>query len=289
MTAPELRLRRAETGDLDFVAGLLVDEEVEPYLAAGRARDRESIAAEIERSRAEPQDFGRFVIEVNGERAGAMGFEVSNRRSRIARLERLAVHPDFRGRRIADEAARLFQRHLLLELGFHRLELEIYGFNERAIAHAERSGFVREGLKRKAYLRHGGWVDAVLFSLLREDLGVPDLLDEHVERFNAGVRSGDWTAMLENFDDAAALELRGVPVGPFVGKDAIAAAYREQPPDDELLVLERRERDGGVDARYAWRAEPDVPAGELLLDTRAGKIRNVVVTFDRGVEWRGLE
>jgi steroid delta-isomerase len=228
------------------------------------------------------------VIEVDAERAGAMGFEVSNRRSKIARLERLAVHPNFRGRHVADEAARLLQRQLLLELGFHRLELEIYGFNDRALRHAERSGFVREGNKRKAYLRHGDWVDAVLFGLLREDLQV-GLLEEHVERFNTGVRTGDWGAMLEQFDDAAELEFRGIPVGPYVGKEAIAAAYRDRPPDDELRVLEHRERDGGVDARYAWLAEPDVAAGEMLLTAVDGRIGKLVVTFDRGVEWGSVE
>jgi RimJ/RimL family protein N-acetyltransferase len=93
-----------------------------------------------------------------------------NERSRIARLERLAIHPRFRGRRLADEAARVFQRLLLGELGFHRLELEIYAFNERACAHAERSGFVREGRKRRAYLYEGEWVDTVLYALLPEDL-----------------------------------------------------------------------------------------------------------------------
>jgi RimJ/RimL family protein N-acetyltransferase len=82
----------------------------------------------------------------------------------------LAVHPAFRGRRVADEAARAFQRYLVFELGFHRLELAVYGFNERAIAHTERAGFVREGVKRKAYLRHGEWQDAVQFGLVREDL-----------------------------------------------------------------------------------------------------------------------
>jgi RimJ/RimL family protein N-acetyltransferase len=30
---------------------------------------------------------------------------------------------------------------------------------------------VREGVKRKAYWRHGEWVDGVMFGLLREDLG----------------------------------------------------------------------------------------------------------------------
>jgi hypothetical protein len=114
---------------------------------------------------------------------------------------------------------------------------------------------------------------------------VDGLLERHVERFNAGVRSGDWEPMLEQFDDTAELEFRGIPVGPFSGRDAIAAAYREQPPDDELRVLEEREREDGVDARYAWLAEPDVAAGEMLITTDAGRIRRLVVTFDRGVKW----
>jgi RimJ/RimL family protein N-acetyltransferase len=170
----ELRLRRAEPDDLDFLVELMSHEEVEPYLAVIRPRDREGLAAEIERSQGEPQEYGRFLIEVeeNGEwrRAGLMGFEVANRRSRIANLGSLAVHPDFRGRRLSDRAARLFQRHLLLDLGYHRLQLEIYGFNERALRHAERAGFVREGVRRKAYDRHGEWVDGVIYGLVREDL-----------------------------------------------------------------------------------------------------------------------
>jgi RimJ/RimL family protein N-acetyltransferase len=99
-----------------------------------------------------------------------MRYALANRRNRIANLGGLAVHPDFRGRRISDEAARLFQRHLLVDLGFHRLQLECYGFNDRAIRHAERSGFVREGVKRKAYWRHGEWVDGILFGLITDDL-----------------------------------------------------------------------------------------------------------------------
>jgi RimJ/RimL family protein N-acetyltransferase len=103
-------------------------------------------------------------------RAGALGFELANRRSRIANLGNLAIHPDFRGRRFSDAAAKLLQRHLLFNLGFHRLQLEIYGFNERAQRHAERAGFVREGVRRRAYWRHDEWVDGVIYGLVREDL-----------------------------------------------------------------------------------------------------------------------
>jgi RimJ/RimL family protein N-acetyltransferase len=165
-----VEIRRAELSDLDFLVELFSHDEVEPFLAAVRVRDPEGIRAEIERSLAEPEEFGRFVIEVDGERAGAMGFQVVNRRSRIADLGGLAVHPEFRGRRIADEAARMFQRHLLLDLGYHRLQMEIYDFNERAQAHAERAGWVREGVRRKAYERHGEWVDGILYGIVREDL-----------------------------------------------------------------------------------------------------------------------
>ncbi len=163
-------IRRAQPEDVDFLVELFGHEEVEPFLSVVRARDRESLLAEIERSQAEPQDFGRFVIEVDAELAGAMGFEVANRRSRIANLGGLAIHPDFRGRRIADEAAAQFRCFLMEELGYHRLQLEIYGFNERAVAHAERVGFVREGVRRKAYWRHGEWEDSLLFGLVEEDL-----------------------------------------------------------------------------------------------------------------------
>jgi RimJ/RimL family protein N-acetyltransferase len=165
-----ISIRRAREDDVDFLHELVNDDDVEPFLGGRAALDRGSLLREIERSDAETEDYGRFVIEVEGERAGVMGFEVANRRSKIADLERLAVHPSFRGRRVADEAARLFQRYLFDELGYHRLQLEIYGFNERAQVHAERAGFVREGVRRRAYHRHGEWVDGVLYGLLKEDL-----------------------------------------------------------------------------------------------------------------------
>ena len=163
-------IRRARPDDVDFLLELNSHEDVDRYLAARRATTREELLEEIERSEREPKDFGRFVVEADSRRAGVMGFAVANRRSRIASLGGLAVHPDFRGGRISDEAARLLQRYLLFDLDYHRLELEIYGFNERAMRHAERAGFVREGVRRKAYRRHGDWVDGVLYGLVAEDV-----------------------------------------------------------------------------------------------------------------------
>jgi RimJ/RimL family protein N-acetyltransferase len=165
-----IELRRALPDDADWLVELYSADDVDPFLGPRNPRDRASVLERIEQSLSEPEASGLMLILVDGERAGAMSFDRSSEPNRIAHLGALAVHPGFRGRRIADEAARLFQRYLIFKLGYHRLEMACYGFNERAIAHAERAGWVREGVKRKAYLRHGEWQDAVQFALLREDL-----------------------------------------------------------------------------------------------------------------------
>jgi len=86
--------------------------------------------------------------------------------------------------------------------------------------------------------------------------------------------------MLENFADGATMAFEGVPVGPFVGREAIAQAYRDQPPDDELDILDSRRDGGTIVAGYAWRREPEKRAGELRLTVADRTITRLVVTFD---------
>ena len=163
-------IRPGADADVDFLVELYADEDVRPFLAAAGSYDRDGVADKVAQ---DPETGGVMIVELDGERAGAMAWELRNRRSGIVHVSGLAVHPAFRGRRLADDAARLFQRHLIHERGFHRIELEIYGFNERAQRHAERSGFVREGVKRQAYRRGDGWVDGVLYAVVAEDLEPP--------------------------------------------------------------------------------------------------------------------
>ena len=106
------------------------------------------------------------------------------------------------------------------------------------------------------------------------------VLAGHVARFNAGVRSGDFGPMVDGFTDDAELVFEGVPVGPFRGRDAIAAAYRTQPPDDEIELLDAGEDgEGRAVATYAWRRRPGVPAGTLVLEPRDQRIARLVVRY----------
>jgi len=105
------------------------------------------------------------------------------------------------------------------------------------------------------------------------------LLGDHVRRFNEGVRTRDFEPMADGFTEDAEMHFEGVPVGPFVGRDAIAAAYRDQPPDDEIEILAQTERDGMVVARYAWLRDHGKQAGEMRLTRQDGRIKKLVVTF----------
>ena len=163
-------LRNATSADVPYLVDLLGSEDVAPFLAAVRAFTEEAVAEEVARAEREPGAFGVLVFEVDGEAAGTATWERVNRRSRIASVGGLAIDPGRRGMGVGVEAARALQQHLLGDLGFHRIQMEIYGFNERALRHAERAGWIREGVRRQAYWRNDEWVDGVLFGLVAEDL-----------------------------------------------------------------------------------------------------------------------
>ena len=106
------------------------------------------------------------------------------------------------------------------------------------------------------------------------------LLERHVETFNAAVTSGDFAPLVELFADDARLEFAGVPVGPFDGRDAIAAAYAAQPPTDTMTVLDTTiESDGTVVEAFSWSGDGGRRSGEMRLTVDGGRIRRLVVVF----------
>lgn len=177
MTALEgdgFRLRPATEEDIPFLADLAARTEVADSLAAVSPWMQDAVRNAL----APESDDHRLVLEAADGRswvaAGALGWEVANSRSRIAHLHGVMVDPAFRGRRLGERASRLVALHLLRESGFHRVQLEVYGFNVHAQRAFERAGFTREGVRRRAYWRHGRWTDGVLYGLVAEDLAGED-------------------------------------------------------------------------------------------------------------------
>jgi SnoaL-like domain len=106
------------------------------------------------------------------------------------------------------------------------------------------------------------------------------LLNQHVDRFNQAVRTGEWEQMTEHFTEDAELRFEGAPVGPFKGRETITEAYQAQPPDDEVVIVDTAQVGDETIAGYAWTADPERRAGEMRLTARDGRIARLVVTFD---------
>lgn len=63
---------------------------------------------------------------------------------------------------------------LLMEYGFgilnlHRIELQVFAYNERAIKAYEKSGFSREGIQRDALFYNHQYHDSILMSILEDE------------------------------------------------------------------------------------------------------------------------
>ncbi|WP_307825708.1 GNAT family N-acetyltransferase [Microbispora corallina] len=73
------------------------------------------------------------------------------------------------GKGYGTEALRLVLAHAFETVGLHRVGLEVYAFNTRALHVYEKIGFVREGIRRDALLWDGHWHDAIAMSVLAPD------------------------------------------------------------------------------------------------------------------------
>jgi hypothetical protein len=105
-------------------------------------------------------------------------------------------------------------------------------------------------------------------------------LARHVETFNAAVASGDFAPLVALFADDAELAFPGLPIGPFRGRQAIADAYRAQPPTDTMTVRDTRvEPDGALVEGFSWAADGERRSGEMRLELRGDLIARLEVTF----------
>jgi steroid delta-isomerase len=110
---------------------------------------------------------------------------------------------------------------------------------------------------------------------------VTTVLNAHVDRFNSAVVSGGFEEMVAQFTDDAIMSFEGMAVGPFQGREAIAAAYAAQPPDDQLVPLEVLDKGiDFIDISYAWAIAPDRRAGTMTIERRGDLIARLIVRFE---------
>lgn len=160
-------IRRETEGDVEAVLDVLEAVAAEGrWIGTEYPFDRVERAEALRRSLAQDDRVAGFVVEVDGRIVGSMGLELAP--YGVVTLG-MALLDGYRGRgfgRELLEAGIAWAR----EVGAHKIALQVWPHNERAIALYERMGFVREGLLRRHYRRRNGerW-DAVIMGLVLDE------------------------------------------------------------------------------------------------------------------------
>jgi hypothetical protein len=104
---------------------------------------------------------------------------------------------------------------------------------------------------------------------------------EYVEAFNEAVGARDFRVFLTRFADDAVMRFENVPgagVLEYVGQPAYAAAYAQQPPDDQLEIDAAVRQEGAILViPFVWRR--DGAPGEIRLTFRNDLITRMVAAF----------
>ncbi|MFD7509324.1 GNAT family N-acetyltransferase [Streptomyces sp. NPDC059853] len=156
------------TTDADVSALAAIRRTPEVY---ARWRGGDDLRAAVRDDLAEPGTT-TLVIEYEGKVAGAIQWHAEEEPDyRHAGMD-IYLDPALHGRGLGSDAVRTLARHLITELGHHRLVIDPAADNAAAIACYRKVGFRPVGIMRR-YERgpDGDWHDGLLMDLLADELG----------------------------------------------------------------------------------------------------------------------
>lgn len=108
-------------------------------------------------------------LKEDGQIIGVAGYDDIIMENKVATLFIGIGNNDLRGRGYGKEALKLLLDYGFYNKDFHRIQLNVLSFNERAIALYEKAGFVKEGTYREFVLRDNERYDLYLYGLLKNE------------------------------------------------------------------------------------------------------------------------
>jgi putative acetyltransferase len=157
-------IRRATDNDFDFIYGLFMHPQINPYLLYEQMENKsfrpifnELLSAEI-----------LFVYEKEHSNIGMCKLRSNQfRNAHIVYLGSVAIHPLFAGK---GEGSKMMEEIKLFvkQKGYLRMELSVATENKKAIHLYEKAGFIKEGrLKKYTYLKsENRFMDEVMMAYL---------------------------------------------------------------------------------------------------------------------------
>jgi RimJ/RimL family protein N-acetyltransferase len=172
LSSDRLVLRRFRPTDAEALAAYRADPEVARYQSWSADypldKARYAIASMAAADPAQPGWF-QYAVELTAEKAliGDVGVNLHDNLRQAEIGYTLAKRRQGHG--YATEAVRMVLEHLFKVQGLHRVSAQCDARNTPSARLLERTGFQREGLRRKHTWSKGEWTDDLLYGLLEAD------------------------------------------------------------------------------------------------------------------------
>lgn len=167
-----VKLTVLEKSDVPQFAAWFSDIEflrlMSPFQAYPVSLEEEEAWYENQRKSENEMNFAIRVLE--GSRLiGSCGLKNFNYAAAGAELGIGIGDPEARGKGYGTDAVKTLLKFAFLELNLHRVGLQVFSDNARAISSYKKAGFQQEGIIREAIRRDGKYTDIVMMGILRRE------------------------------------------------------------------------------------------------------------------------
>lgn len=142
------------------------DPEVCYFVMTGGVKLKEEQKWIKERIQGKVKDVFLCVDTKEGTHIGSIDLNKINKKNRHASFGIVIGDKKYWNKAFGSEAARLIIGYGFTKLKLHRIDLDVYSYNQRAIKVYKRLGFKKEGIKREHRLWKGKFYDSYLMSVL---------------------------------------------------------------------------------------------------------------------------
>jgi len=164
-------IRTVEEDDIDTIYQWYNDQEVNLWSTGAwplnTLQSKDQIAVKFLDGL--PDIYRYSIIDEYHNLIGTIGFKELNIPSRSATIFIVIGDKSYWGKGYGTDALIVFVRFLFTQWNFHRISLDTWDENIRAIKAYEKVGFKIEGRQREARYVLGNYHDAILMGLLRSD------------------------------------------------------------------------------------------------------------------------
>lgn len=172
-TGKNIRLREVRKEDLETINSLSNEVEVQINLST-RLPSPTPIGVDEkwyeEYTKEYGIDFVQFVIEkLDGTVIGKCGTGHIDWKNSCVTVWIFIGNPENRGKGYGTEALQLLVDFAFNEMNMNRVQLIVFGFNERAVNSYKKVGFSVEGIYKQEVFRDGKYTDVYQMSILKSE------------------------------------------------------------------------------------------------------------------------